>query len=133
MAWASACARASPGGVATGGVAGAATGGGVGGAAAASGSAGGVDMHPLSARAQATGSSGPARLFRMRCGADPLAAELEQRIKAPMTLLLLEALGALVILLLIVWWTMFSGRPKGELPADTPPDGEEGLRQKNDK
>ncbi|MDO5289572.1 MAG: hypothetical protein Q4F13_08050 [Pseudomonadota bacterium] len=33
-----------------------------------------------------------------------------------MTLILLEALGALVILLLIVWWTMFSGRRKGELP-----------------
>ncbi|MDO5626070.1 MAG: hypothetical protein Q4G71_15445 [Pseudomonadota bacterium] len=33
-----------------------------------------------------------------------------------MTLILLEALGALVILLLIVWWTMFSGRHKGELP-----------------
>jgi hypothetical protein len=37
---------------------------------------------------------------------------------APMTLLLLEALGALIILVLIVWWTMFSGRPKGELPPD---------------
>jgi hypothetical protein len=35
---------------------------------------------------------------------------------APMTLLLLEALGALIILVLIVWWTMFSGRPNGELP-----------------
>ena len=32
-----------------------------------------------------------------------------------MTLLLLEALGALVILALIVWWTMFSGRKNGEL------------------
>jgi hypothetical protein len=36
-----------------------------------------------------------------------------------MVLLLLEALGALVLLLLIVWWTMFSGRDKGELPANT--------------
>ncbi|MDO8252044.1 MAG: hypothetical protein Q7T78_20325 [Rhodoferax sp.] len=34
-----------------------------------------------------------------------------------MSLLLLEALGAL-LLLLIVWWTMFSGRSKGELPAN---------------
>jgi hypothetical protein len=33
-----------------------------------------------------------------------------------MGLLLLEALGALVVLLLIVWWTMFSGRQNGELP-----------------
>lgn len=41
-----------------------------------------------------------------------------------MWLLLLEALGALLILILIVWWTMFSGRKKGELPAsetDKPP------------
>lgn len=33
-----------------------------------------------------------------------------------MSLLLLEALGAMVLLLLIVWWTMFSGRKHGELP-----------------
>ena len=32
-----------------------------------------------------------------------------------MTLLLLEALGALLLLVFIVWWTMFSGREKGEL------------------
>ena len=34
-----------------------------------------------------------------------------------MGLILLEALGALVLLLLIVWWTMFSGRKKGEPPS----------------
>lgn len=33
-----------------------------------------------------------------------------------MTLLLLEALGALLLLLFIVWWTMFSGRKGGEPP-----------------
>lgn len=32
----------------------------------------------------------------------------------PMWIILLEALGALVVLLLIVWWTMFSGRTRGE-------------------
>jgi len=32
-----------------------------------------------------------------------------------MGLILLEALLALLILLAIVWWTMFSGRDKGEL------------------
>ncbi|WP_168173450.1 hypothetical protein [Polaromonas sp. A23] len=32
-----------------------------------------------------------------------------------MALLLLEAFGALLILVFIVWWTMFSGRNKGEL------------------
>ena len=33
-----------------------------------------------------------------------------------MALILLEAFTALVILILIVWWTMFSGRKNGELP-----------------
>ena len=37
-----------------------------------------------------------------------------------MYLLLLEAFGAMVLLILIVWWTMFSGREKGELKADPP-------------
>lgn len=31
-----------------------------------------------------------------------------------MGLILLEALGALVLLIFIVWWTMFSGRRRGE-------------------
>jgi hypothetical protein len=31
-----------------------------------------------------------------------------------MWIILLEALAALVVLLLIVWWTMFSGRSRGE-------------------
>jgi len=31
-----------------------------------------------------------------------------------MGLILLEALGALLVLVLIVWWTMFSGRRGGE-------------------
>jgi hypothetical protein len=39
-----------------------------------------------------------------------------------MGLLLLEALGAMVLLIAIVWWTMFSGRKNGE--PTTPPEGE---------
>lgn len=35
-----------------------------------------------------------------------------------MGLILLEALGAGLLLVLIVWWTMFSGRRKGELHED---------------
>ena len=31
-----------------------------------------------------------------------------------MWVILLEALGALLILVFIVWWTMFSGRCRGE-------------------
>lgn len=40
-----------------------------------------------------------------------------------MYLIVLEALAALVILVLIVWWTMFSGRKGGELE-DRGPDGQ---------
>ena len=41
-----------------------------------------------------------------------------------MGLILLEALGALLVLILIVWWTMFSGRQQGELaaPEDKAPE-----------
>lgn len=35
-----------------------------------------------------------------------------------MLLILLEALLALLLLVGIVWWTMFSGRPKGEPPPE---------------
>jgi len=31
-----------------------------------------------------------------------------------MWIILLEAFGALLVLVLIVWWTMFSGRRRGE-------------------
>lgn len=34
-----------------------------------------------------------------------------------MMILFLEALGALLIFVFIIWWTMFSGRKKGELPS----------------
>ena len=39
-----------------------------------------------------------------------------------MLLLLLEALGAGLIFLAIIWWTMFSGRKNGELPEADPED-----------
>jgi hypothetical protein len=39
-----------------------------------------------------------------------------------MTLLLLEALGAGLIFIGIVWWTMFSGRTRGERPAEDSTD-----------
>ena len=35
-----------------------------------------------------------------------------------MIVIFLEALAALLLLLFIVWWTMFSGRRKGELPEE---------------
>jgi hypothetical protein len=39
-----------------------------------------------------------------------------------MTLLLLEALGAGLIFVGIIWWTMFSGRKNGELPSSEDED-----------
>jgi hypothetical protein len=42
-----------------------------------------------------------------------------------MALILLEALLALVLFVAIVWWTMFSGRSKGELPPVEPPAGDD--------
>ena len=41
-----------------------------------------------------------------------------------MGLILLEALGALLLLVLIVWWTMFSGRKSGELEKPVEDDAE---------
>ncbi|MCM5682853.1 hypothetical protein M8A51_25290 [Schlegelella sp. S2-27] len=38
-----------------------------------------------------------------------------------MWLILLEALGALLILIFIVWWTMFSGRKDRSRTDETPP------------
>jgi len=35
-----------------------------------------------------------------------------------MWLIVLEAVGALAVLIFVVWWTMFSGRRQGELPVD---------------
>jgi hypothetical protein len=55
-------------------------------------------------------------------------------LKAPtfMALLILEAFGALVIFIVIVWWTMFSGRHKGELPREPgSDDAGTGSQEKN--
>jgi len=35
-----------------------------------------------------------------------------------MSVILLEAVGALALLVFIVWWTMFSGRKGGERPEE---------------
>ena len=47
-----------------------------------------------------------------------------------MGLILLEALGALLVLVLIVWWTMFSGRKSGEM---TSQDSEDDVNGKTGK
>ena len=50
-----------------------------------------------------------------------------------MTLLLLEALGALLILIFIVWWTMFSGRKNGELKTEVKDESKDEGDVKADK
>ncbi len=55
-----------------------------------------------------------------------MAAVCVTREKTVMALLLLEALGALLILVFIVWWTMFSGRKNGELKKDAEIDASAG-------
>jgi hypothetical protein len=42
-----------------------------------------------------------------------------------MALILLEALLALAVFVVIVWWTMFSGRIKGELPPPEKSDADD--------
>ena len=44
-----------------------------------------------------------------------MAAQDHHTRTRPMTLLLLEALGAGLLLVGIIWWTMFSGRKNGEI------------------
>jgi hypothetical protein len=48
-----------------------------------------------------------------------ISAHITAAANQPMTLIILEALGAGLLLVGIVWWTMFSGRNKGELPPDS--------------
>jgi hypothetical protein len=43
-----------------------------------------------------------------------ILASILSRHRIDMWIILLEALAALVVLLLIVWWTMFHGRSRGE-------------------
>jgi hypothetical protein len=59
----------------------------------------------------------PTRLPTIAANTQPAhdrATERNGRLR--MALILLEALLALILFVAIVWWTMFSGRPKGELP-----------------
>jgi len=44
-----------------------------------------------------------------------------------MGLILLEALAAGLVFILIIWWTMFSGRNKGELHDDDEPEAGRGT------
>jgi cytoskeletal protein RodZ len=62
-----------------------------------------------------------------------MVARRTKRENTAMALLLLEALGALLILIFIVWWTMFSGRKNGELKPDAKPSAEAAVPAKTDE
>ena len=80
-----------------------------GGAGAAGAGTGGASAQPTSASAAPPRIPASAALPR----AHPLATDPSR-----MALILLEALLALALLVFIVWWTMFSGRKKGEPPRE---------------
>jgi len=89
---------------------------------------GGTDEDGSGGLAHETSSAAMA-IIRVRCleGLDTLLAIQENVMFA----LLLEALGALLLLVFIVWWTMCSGRKKGELAREpTLPASESGSGKK---
>jgi hypothetical protein len=49
-----------------------------------------------------------------------------------MGLILLEALAAGLVFILIIWWTMFSGRKKGELHDEDDVDADRGTPDTSD-
>ena len=77
---------------------------------------------------EAAGTALPRVSTGASCREDPAQAtshrlaSIETPRQNAMGLILLEALLALVILLGVVWWTMFSGRKGGEPPRDEPPE-----------
>lgn len=50
-----------------------------------------------------------------------------------MWLIVLEALGALAVLVFLIWWTMFSGRRHGELHDPVDDEAQDGDRGGNTK
>ncbi|MDM0009083.1 hypothetical protein QTI51_30215 [Variovorax sp. J22G73] len=50
-----------------------------------------------------------------------------------MGLILLEALAAGLVFILIIWWTMFSGRKKGELHDEDDADAHRGTPDTSDR
>jgi hypothetical protein len=88
----------------------------------------------MSAGAAVTGSLGvgvSAVTLAQPTSVPTIATSFHHRKHARMTLLLLEALGAGLIFIFIIWWTMFSGRNKGEPPIqqeDNPTNVDEDKR-----
>jgi hypothetical protein len=80
-------------------------------AAGAAGRSAASERAPALSAAVAAGSGGDDE----QAASNPrITAHRLPRKSIDMWVILLEALGALALLVLIVWWTMFSGRRKGE-------------------
>lgn len=77
---------------------------------------GGNARTPTDGVVEEDGGSGRGGLLEQATRIPTIAAHPNSLESRFMVLILLEALGALLLLVLIVWWTMFSGRNKGELP-----------------
>jgi hypothetical protein len=60
------------------------------------------------------GDGGGATLAQPASNAGSPSAAARCTYDRGMVWIVLEALGALVLLIVIVWWTMFSGRKRGE-------------------
>ena len=96
----------------------------LGGAAVVTAGVGAVDVAIGAACSLVTGGS--IGLLAQPPRLPTISAHITAATPHPMTLIILEALGAGVLLVGIVWWTMFSGRKDGELPPqssdeETPP------------
>ena len=97
---------------------------------AAAGCAAGADEGGRGGLAQEASRAAVAIIGASRVQALECAACIDGVQGNIMALLLLEALGALLLLVFIVWWTMFSGRKNGELkdPEQPAPDEESGKK-----
>jgi hypothetical protein len=87
------------------------------GATSAPGLLGGTGAASTEGRGGAIGGSGtlPQATSVPKIAADARRRQRERTGKrTDMWVILLEALGALLVLVAIVWWTMFAGRRKGE-------------------
>jgi hypothetical protein len=82
---------------------------------------------PIGADGGAGVSGGPEQPASAASSASQAGLALPDQVSAAdrdnrgMWLILLEALGALLVLIGIVWWTMFSGRRGGERAAEDDP------------
>ena len=87
----------------------------------AGGSAGDVAVEPCGPRCSTGAGACPGGKAPQPVSAPRIDSPAAASHPRAMWLIILEAMGALGLLIFIVWWTMFAGRAKGELPPDDRP------------